>query len=54
MILIILFVSSQLASLVQDAGLTKDYVNSPHHRFKRQSNKNYIFPPTAVLHLYNV
>ncbi|CAG5128612.1 unnamed protein product [Candidula unifasciata] len=37
-----------------DAGLTKDYVNSPHHRFKRASTKNYIFPPTAVLHLYNV
>jgi len=37
-----------------DAGLTKDFVNSPHHRFKRASSKNYIFPPTAVLHLYNV
>lgn len=38
----------------QDSNLTKDFVNSPHHRFKRQSSKNYIFPPTAVLHLYNV
>uniref|UniRef100_A0A2C9JHX8 RRM domain-containing protein n=1 Tax=Biomphalaria glabrata TaxID=6526 RepID=A0A2C9JHX8_BIOGL len=37
-----------------DAGLTKDFVNSPHHRFKRLGSKNYIFPPTAVLHLYNV
>ncbi|BFY99421.1 hypothetical protein BsWGS_02466 [Bradybaena similaris] len=37
-----------------DAGLTKDYVNSHHHRFKRSSSKNYIFPPTSVLHLYNV
>ncbi|CAG5127996.1 unnamed protein product [Candidula unifasciata] len=37
-----------------DAGLTKDYVNSHHHRFKRAASKNYIFPPTSVLHLYNV
>uniref|UniRef100_A0A0B7A156 RRM domain-containing protein n=2 Tax=Arion vulgaris TaxID=1028688 RepID=A0A0B7A156_9EUPU len=37
-----------------DAGLTKDFVNSPHHRFKRMGTKNYIFPPTSVLHLYNV
>jgi len=38
-----------------DAGLTRDFVNSPHHRFKkRQGSKAYIFPPTAVLHLYNV
>ncbi|KAH9499924.1 Polypyrimidine tract-binding protein 3 [Bulinus truncatus] len=37
-----------------DAGLTKDFVNSPHHRFKRLGSKNYIFPPTSVLHLYNV
>ncbi|RUS84713.1 hypothetical protein EGW08_007541 [Elysia chlorotica] len=37
-----------------DAGLTKDYVTNPHHRFKRMGSKNYIFPPTAVLHLYNV
>uniref|UniRef100_A0A0B7ATI7 RRM domain-containing protein n=1 Tax=Arion vulgaris TaxID=1028688 RepID=A0A0B7ATI7_9EUPU len=37
-----------------DAGLTKDFVNSPHHRFKRMGSKNYIFPPTSVLHLYNV
>jgi len=37
-----------------DAGLTKDFTNSQHHRFKRSNNKNYIFPPTSVLHLYNV
>jgi len=38
----------------QDSNLTKDFVNSPHHRFKGRSQKNYIFPPTAVLRLYNV
>lgn len=38
-----------------DAGLTKDFEDSPHHRFKRNSSsKNYIFSPTTVLHLYNV
>lgn len=40
-----------------DAGLTKDFVNSPHHRFKRNNKSNansYIFGPTSVLHLYNV
>ncbi|GFS05295.1 polypyrimidine tract-binding protein [Elysia marginata] len=37
-----------------DAGLTKDYVLNEHHRFRRVGSKNYIFPPTAMLHLYNV
>ncbi|BFZ24179.1 hypothetical protein BsWGS_27218 [Bradybaena similaris] len=37
-----------------DAGHTKDYVYSHQHRFKRSGSKNYIFPPTSVLHLYNV
>lgn len=37
-----------------DAGLTKDYVLNEHHRFRRAGSKNYIFPPTAMLHLYNV
>lgn len=37
-----------------DAGLTKDFVNCQHHRFKKPNSKNYIFPPTSVLHLYNV
>lgn len=37
-----------------DAGLTKDFSHSEHHRFKRSNSKNYIFPPTPVLHLYNV
>ncbi|XP_070195633.1 polypyrimidine tract-binding protein 2-like isoform X4 [Littorina saxatilis] len=40
----------------QDAGLTKDFVNSPLHRFKRPGSKNCqnIFPPSAVLHLSNI
>lgn len=39
-----------------DAGLTRDYVNSPLHRFKRPGSKNCqnIFPPSAVLHLSNI
>lgn len=39
-----------------DAGLTKDFVNSPLHRFKRPGSKNCqnIFPPSAVLHLSNI
>uniref|UniRef100_A0A2C9K9Y6 RRM domain-containing protein n=3 Tax=Biomphalaria TaxID=6525 RepID=A0A2C9K9Y6_BIOGL len=39
-----------------DAGLTKDYVNSPLHRFKRPGSKNCqnIFPPSQVLHLSNI
>ncbi|GFO11309.1 polypyrimidine tract-binding protein 1 [Plakobranchus ocellatus] len=39
-----------------DAGLTKDFVNSPLHRFKRPGSKNCqnIFPPSQVLHLSNI
>ncbi|XP_041357373.1 polypyrimidine tract-binding protein 1-like isoform X12 [Gigantopelta aegis] len=39
-----------------DAGLTKDYTNSPLHRFKRPGSKNCqnIFPPSGVLHLSNI
>jgi len=41
---------------LQDAGLTKDYTNSPLHRFKKPNSKNYhnIFPPSATLHLSNI
>ncbi|XP_064607310.1 polypyrimidine tract-binding protein 2-like isoform X8 [Liolophura sinensis] len=40
----------------QDAGLTKDFSNSPLHRFKRPGSKNCqnIYPPSAVLHLSNI
>ncbi|XP_052685899.1 polypyrimidine tract-binding protein 3-like isoform X6 [Crassostrea angulata] len=40
----------------QDAGLTKDFTNSPLHRFKRPGSKNCqnIFPPSVVLHLSNI
>ena len=39
-----------------DAGLTKDYSNSPLHRFKKPDSKNYqnIYPPSATLHLSNI
>lgn len=39
-----------------DAGLTKDFTNSPVHRFKRPGSKNCqnIFPPSSVLHLSNI
>lgn len=39
-----------------DAGLTKDYTNSPLHRFKKPHSKNYnnIFPPSTTLHLSNI
>ncbi|KAK3089245.1 hypothetical protein FSP39_002063 [Pinctada imbricata] len=39
-----------------DAGLTKDFTNSPLHRFKRPGSKNCqnIYPPSAVLHLSNI
>ena len=39
-----------------DAGLTKDYTNSPLHRFKKPNSKNFqnIFSPSAVLHLSNI
>ncbi|XP_052607137.1 polypyrimidine tract-binding protein 1-like [Peromyscus californicus insignis] len=40
----------------EDQDLTKDYVNSPLHRFKKPGSKNFqnIFPPTATLHLSNL
>jgi polypyrimidine tract-binding protein 1 len=39
-----------------DAGLTKDYSNSPLHRFKKPGSKNYqnIYAPSATLHLSNI
>lgn len=39
-----------------DAGLTKDFSNSPLHRFKKPGSKNYqnIYPPSATLHLSNI
>ncbi|NWV32550.1 PTBP3 protein, partial [Grantiella picta] len=40
----------------EDTGLTKDYSNSPLHRFKNPCSKNLqnIFPPSATLHLSNI
>ncbi|GAB1302593.1 Polypyrimidine tract-binding protein 1 [Apodemus speciosus] len=40
----------------EDQSLTKDYVNSPLHRFKKPGSKNFqnIFPPSATLHLSNL
>ncbi|XP_021235968.1 polypyrimidine tract-binding protein 3 isoform X2 [Numida meleagris] len=40
----------------EDNGLTKDYSNSPLHRFKKPGSKNFqnIFPPSATLHLSNI
>jgi hypothetical protein len=39
-----------------DAGLTKDYTNSPLHRFKKPGSKNFqnIFSPSTTLHLSNI
>ncbi|CAF1235573.1 unnamed protein product [Adineta steineri] len=39
-----------------DMGLTKDFTNSPLHRFKKPGSKNYnnIHPPGSVLHLSNI
>lgn len=39
-----------------DAGLTKDYISSSLHRFKKPGSKNYqnIYPPSATLHLSNI
>jgi len=36
--------------------LTKEYVNSPLHRFKKPGSKNFknIFPPVRTLHLSNI
>jgi polypyrimidine tract-binding protein 1 len=43
-------------TVVQDAGLTKDYTNSALHRFKKPNSKNYnnIYAPSATLHLSNI
>ncbi|NWQ94353.1 PTBP3 protein, partial [Burhinus bistriatus] len=40
----------------ENQGLTKDYSNSPLHRFKKPGSKNFqnIFPPSATLHLSNI
>ena len=40
----------------QDSGLTKDYTNSPLHRFKRPGSKNFnnIYPPSETLHVSNI
>ncbi|NXK91112.1 PTBP3 protein, partial [Formicarius rufipectus] len=40
----------------EDKGLTKDFSNSPLHRFKNPGSKNFqnIFPPSATLHLSNI
>ncbi|KAM9263069.1 polypyrimidine tract-binding protein 3 [Morus bassanus] len=40
----------------EEQGLTKDYSNSPLHRFKKPGSKNFqnIFPPSATLHLSNI
>ncbi|NXU39797.1 PTBP3 protein, partial [Drymodes brunneopygia] len=40
----------------EDKGLTKDYSNSPLHRFKNPCSRNFqnIFPPSATLHLSNI
>ncbi|NXY16732.1 PTBP3 protein, partial [Atrichornis clamosus] len=40
----------------EDKGLTKDFSNSPLHRFKNPCSKNFqnIFPPSATLHLSNI
>ncbi|XP_035643726.1 polypyrimidine tract-binding protein 2-like isoform X2 [Oncorhynchus keta] len=41
---------------LDDQGLTKDFTNSPLHRFKKPGSKNFqnIFPPSTTLHLSNV
>uniref|UniRef100_A0A8C2M2A4 RRM domain-containing protein n=1 Tax=Cricetulus griseus TaxID=10029 RepID=A0A8C2M2A4_CRIGR len=40
----------------EDQGLTKDFSNSPLHRFKKPGSKNFqnIFPSSAALHLSNI
>ncbi|KAM6034112.1 PREDICTED: polypyrimidine tract-binding protein 3-like isoform X1 [Chlamydotis macqueenii] len=40
----------------ENEGLTKDYSNSPLHRFKNSGSKNLqnVFPPSATLHLSNI
>lgn len=39
-----------------DAGLTKDFTNSPLHRFKIPGSRNYlnIYPPSNTLHVSNI
>lgn len=39
-----------------DAGLTKDFTNSPVHRFKIPGSRNYlnIYPPSQTLHISNI
>ncbi|CAL8089210.1 unnamed protein product [Calicophoron daubneyi] len=39
-----------------DVGLTKDYTNSPLHRFRKPNSKNFqnIYPPNHILHLSNI
>lgn len=41
---------------LDDQGLTKDFTNSPLHRFKKPGSKNFqnIFPPSATLHISNI
>uniref|UniRef100_A0A8C6WUK5 Polypyrimidine tract binding protein 2 n=1 Tax=Neogobius melanostomus TaxID=47308 RepID=A0A8C6WUK5_9GOBI len=41
---------------LDDHGLTKDFTNSPLHRFKKPGSKNFqnIFPPSATLHISNI
>uniref|UniRef100_A0A8C2Q4G8 Polypyrimidine tract binding protein 2a n=1 Tax=Cyprinus carpio TaxID=7962 RepID=A0A8C2Q4G8_CYPCA len=41
---------------LDDQGLTKDFTNSPLHRFKKPGSKNFqnIFPPSATLPLSNI
>ncbi|NXJ67126.1 PTBP3 protein, partial [Rostratula benghalensis] len=40
----------------EDQGLTKDYSNSPLHRFRRAGSRNFqnVFPASATLHLANI
>ncbi|CAL8089207.1 unnamed protein product [Calicophoron daubneyi] len=39
-----------------DVGLTKDYTNSPLHRFRKPNSKNFqnIYPPNHIFHLSNI
>ncbi|XP_018646761.1 polypyrimidine tract binding protein, putative [Schistosoma mansoni] len=46
----------QLPKEDNDVGLTKDYTNSPLHRFRKPNSKNFtnIYAPNHVLHLSNI
>ncbi|CAH8513538.1 unnamed protein product [Schistosoma mattheei] len=46
----------QLPKEDSDVGLTKDYTNSPLHRFRKPNSKNFanIYAPNHVLHLSNI